>query len=102
MNIKDLFTREDGCLSEGRVTSLATFALWVIVTLFLCLKNQTWGHYEAFSAICFGYGVRQYFNKKVEISAGLGQPQVSDEPKPAVGVAPAAPINQPGTKGASI
>lgn len=80
MSIKNLFTRADGRLSEGRITSVATFFMWVAITVYLVLNKQTWGHYEGFSAICLGYGVRQYFNKRTEVTSGLGKPKYSSNP----------------------
>lgn len=74
MKIKDLFLREDGALSWGRVSAIFATILWAAITIYLVAKSQTWGHYEAFTGMVFGLDGLQTYNKKTEVTAKMKEP----------------------------
>ena len=58
--------KEGGLLSFTRVLSLVAFVFFIVVTSYLVLKGETWGHYETFAYMtCGGALGLQGFNKHV-------------------------------------
>lgn len=58
--------KEGGYLSFTRVLSLVAFVFFIIVTAYLVLQGETWGHYETFAYMtCGGALGLQGFNKHV-------------------------------------
>lgn len=68
MNIQVNFDilKESGILSYTRVLTLIAFAFFIIVTSYLVLMGETWGHYETFAYMtCGGALGLQGYNKHV-------------------------------------
>ena len=68
MSIKINFEilKEGGYFSFTRVLSLVAFVYFIIVTAYLVLQGETWGHYETFAYMtCGGALGLQGFNKHV-------------------------------------
>lgn len=58
--------KEGGYLSFTRVLSLVAFVFFIIVTAYLVLQGETWGHYETFAYMtCGGALGLQGFNKHI-------------------------------------
>ena len=77
--LKMLFYENDTA-SLSRVLSVAYFALFAVVTLYLVVKGQSWQNYEVFAAFAGGAGVagqisNKFINSKYNTVAGSYESQ---------------------------
>lgn len=62
----NMLKKDDNTISVGRFTAVMAFLLWFSLSLYLALKNQAWGSYEAFSLTMVALVLAQLGNKAIE------------------------------------
>lgn len=62
----NMLKKDDNTISVGRFTAVMAFLLWFGLSLYLALKNQTWGSYEVFSLTMVALVLAQLGNKAIE------------------------------------
>lgn len=66
MNWLEIFQREDGCLSLGRITVSIGILVWFIISIHSYFTGKTWNHYDTFSIIIWVSFLSLIANKYVE------------------------------------
>lgn len=67
--------KEGGIYSLTRILSLISYVFFVIITLYLVFKGQTWGNYDVFAMTTAGGGLitqigNKYCNSKYNTDQG--------------------------------
>ena len=61
-----MLQKDDNTISIGRFSAVAAVILWIIISVYLAIRNITWGGYETFSMTVIALSVVQLTNKTVE------------------------------------
>lgn len=62
----NMLKKDENTLSVGRFIAVASFVIWVIVSLYLALLSKTWGNYEMFCLTVIAFVLVQLGNKAIE------------------------------------
>lgn len=62
----EIFQREDGCLSLGRIMVFVNFVNWLIITDVSFTLNKPWTHYEIYTVVTWVAFIALIANKVVE------------------------------------
>ena len=62
----NMLKKDENTLSVGRFIAVASFVIWVIVSLCLAFLNKTWGNYEMFCMTVIAFVLVQLGNKAIE------------------------------------
>ena len=65
----NMLKKDENTLSVGRFIAVASFVIWIIVSLYLAFLSKTWGNYEVFCMTVIAFVLVQLGNKAIECRA---------------------------------
>nr|DAW25820.1 MAG TPA: hypothetical protein [Caudoviricetes sp.] len=62
----NMLKKDENTISIGRLCAILAMILFIIVSLYLAIKVETWGNYDTFSWCCLAFALVQLGNKAIE------------------------------------